>query len=129
MFARRRPSDPTYRRSQAVTGLPVSPTSVARGLVLSLLRSGDDATERRRIAQMLSDDLCATAGLPNVEIVVADRAQVHSHNGQRLQSKTYGYYRCVLSAEGVSKPRIRIYHKTAVREKEDLFERRKECRI
>ncbi len=117
MFARRPPTDPTYRRSQSATGLPVVPSAVARGLVTSILESGEDPAERKRIAQMLVDELSSLAGLPRVEIVVADRAQVHQHDGQRLQSKTYGYYRCVLNAEGVSKARIRIYHRTAVRQK------------
>ena len=53
---------------------------------------------------------------PPLQLVVADRAQVHSHNGQRLQSKTYGYYRCTFADGAVKTARIRIYHRTAVRQ-------------
>ena len=108
--------DATYRRSQAATGLPVRPTPVARGLALRLLDAGDDHRERKRIAQHLVDDLSAAAGLPRVEVVVADRAQVHEHDGRRLQSRTYGYYRCWFGENGVNRARIRIYHRTAVRQ-------------
>ncbi|MGA8668183.1 MAG: hypothetical protein WB804_15105, partial [Candidatus Dormiibacterota bacterium] len=78
----------TYRRSQSATGLPVQPSSVARGLALRIIDASDDAGERRRLGQLLIDELDGLAGLPHCELVVADRAQVHSHNGQRLQSKT-----------------------------------------
>ncbi len=117
MFTRRRTPDSTYNRSQAASGLPVAPSAVARGLVLRMLEVGEDHLERRRVAQLLVDELSALAGLPHVDIVVADRAQVHEHDGQRLQSKTYGYYRCVLNPDGITKARIRIYHRTAVRQK------------
>lgn len=114
MFGRRRPAyDSTYVRSQAYTGLPVRPTAVARGLALRLLATGDDHTERRRVAQMLADELSATAGLSRVEVAVADKPQVHEHDGRRLQSKTYGYYRCWFEDGRVSRARIRIYHRTA----------------
>ena len=78
--------------------------------------STDDPRERKRLGQLLIDELDALAGLPHCDLVVADRAQVHSHNGQRLQSKTYGYYRCNFTDGGVKGARIRIYHKTAVRQ-------------
>ena len=114
MFGRRRPTfDSTYVRSQAFTGLPVRPTAVARGLALRLLATGEDHRERRRVAQMLVDELSAEAGLSRVEVAVADKPQVHEHDGQRLQSKTYGYYRCWFEDGRVSRARIRIYHRTA----------------
>jgi len=114
MFARWK-SDPSYRRSQAADKVPVVPTVVARGLSLGVLGAGEDAKERQRVAQMLVDELSSAAGLPPCEVVVADRPQVHQHNGQRLQSKTYGYYRCWFEAGRVVRARIRIYHRTAVR--------------
>ena len=116
MFGRRAPDDATYRRSQAATGLPVQPTAVARGLAVRLLSAGDDAKDRRRLGQLLLDEISAAAGLGRVELVVADRAQVHEHDGRRLQSRTYGYYRCWFSDGVVSRARIRIYHRTAVRQ-------------
>jgi hypothetical protein len=116
MFGRRARYDPTYRRSQAHGGLPVAPDVVARGLVLSVLEAGDDATDRRRLGQMLVDALDDLAGLPACAVVVADRAQVHEHDGRRLQSKTYGYYRCRFIDGAVTEARIRIYHRTAVRQ-------------
>jgi len=116
MFGRRAPDDGTYRRSQAATGLPVRPTAVARGLALRLLEAGDDHRERRRLGQLLIDDLTASGDLARVELVVADRAQVHEHDGRRLQSRTYGYYRCWFAEGRVSRARIRIYHRTAVRQ-------------
>ena len=111
-----RSPDATYRRSQSATGLPVQPSPVARGLALRIIDASDDARERRRLGQLLVDELDALAGLPHCELVVADRAQVHSHNGQRLQSKTYGYYRCTFNDGAVKTARIRIYHRTAVRQ-------------
>ena len=116
MFGRRTGLDSTYRRSQARTGLPVSPNVIARGLVLSILQAGDDAPQRQRVGQLLVDTLDELAGLPPCTLVVADRAQVHQHNGRRLQSKTYGYYRCRFADGRVSEARIRIYHRTAVRQ-------------
>ncbi|MBJ7595429.1 MAG: hypothetical protein JF886_11335 [Candidatus Dormibacteraeota bacterium] len=116
MFGRRARPDSTYVRSQANVGLPVSPDVVARGLVMSLLEAGDDATERRRLGQLLLDTLDELAGLPQCAVVVADRAQVHEHDGRRLQSKTYGYYRCRFVDGVISEARIRIYHRTAVRQ-------------
>jgi hypothetical protein len=114
MFGRR--PDATYRRSQSATGLPVQPSAVARGLAIRIVDSSEDPQERKRLGQMLLDELDALAGLPHCELVVADRAQVHSHNGQRLQSKTYGYYRCTFADGAIKTARIRIYHKTAVRQ-------------
>jgi hypothetical protein len=113
MFGRSARQDATYLRSQRATGLPVRPTATARGLVERILRSGDDARERRRLAQLLVDELSAEAGLGRVEVAVADKPQVHEHDGQRLQSKTYGYYRCWFEDGRVSRARIRIYHRTA----------------
>ena len=55
-------------------------------------------------------------GLADCSVVVADRAQVHEHDGRRLQSKTYGYYRCRFSRGSVTDARIRVYHRTAVRQ-------------
>ena|SRR5476651_1878887 len=114
MFGRR--PDAAYRRSQSATGLPVKPSPIARGLAVGILDASEDHRERTKIGQLLLDELDALAGLPACELVVADRAQVHAHNGQRLQSKTYGYYRCTFTAGEVTKARIRIYHKTAVRQ-------------
>ncbi|HVC42355.1 MAG TPA: hypothetical protein VND54_10300 [Candidatus Saccharimonadales bacterium] len=111
-----RSPDATYRRSQSATGLPVQPSAVARGLAMRIVDASDDARERKRLGQLLVDELDALAGLTQCELVVADRAQVHSHNGQRLQSKTYGYYRCTFADGAVTSARIRIYHKTAVRQ-------------
>jgi hypothetical protein len=117
MFGRRRPpADATYLRSQAAAGLPVRPSAVARGLCMRLLAAGDDARERRRLGQLLVDELSATAGLCPCEVAVADKAQVHEHDGRRLRSKTYGYYRCWFDDNRVSRARIRIYHRTAVRQ-------------
>jgi hypothetical protein len=117
MFGRRRPTyDSTYVRSQAATGLPVRPTAVARGLAMRLLAAGEDHRERRRLAQMLVDELSGGAGLSRCEVAVADKPQVHEHDGRRLQSKTYGYYRCWFEDGRVSRARIRIYHRTAVRQ-------------
>jgi hypothetical protein len=113
MFGRPSRPDATYERSQRATGLPVRPTAVARGLAERILQSGDDARERRRLAQLLVDELSAEAGLSRVEVAVADKPQVHEHDGQRLQSKTYGYYRCWFADGRVSRARIRIYHRTA----------------
>jgi hypothetical protein len=116
MFGRRGRPDSTYVRSQARTGLPVATYVVARGLVMSLLAAGDDAAERRRLGQMLVDTLDQLAGLPECAVVVADRPQVHEHDGRRLQSKTYGYYRCRFVEGSITEARIRIYHRTAVRQ-------------
>jgi len=113
MFGRSRPADAAYRRSQQEIGLRFRPTVVARGLAERILQSGDDAAERRRLAQLLVDELSGEAGLSRVEVAVADKPQVHEHDGQRLQSKTYGYYRCWFEDGRVSRARIRIYHRTA----------------
>jgi hypothetical protein len=115
MFGRRG-GDADYRRSQAATRLPVEPTAEARALALRMLSVGDDHRERKRVGQLLIDELSRAAELRPCQLVVADRAQVHEHNGQRLQSKTYGYYRCAFEGGMVSKATIRIYHRTAVRQ-------------
>jgi hypothetical protein len=115
MFARRR-GDETYLRSQAATGLSFRPTAVARSFALDIAGASDDHRERRRLAQLLVDELSATAGLTRCQVTVADRPQVHQHDGQRLQSKTYGYYNCKFSNGSVADARIRIYHRTAVRQ-------------
>jgi hypothetical protein len=113
-----RASESSYRRSQAATGVPVRPTPIARGLTLRVLGAGEDAAERERIAQHLIDELSREAGLPPCQVVVPDRPQVHRHDGQRLQSKTYGYYTYRLDAQGkVAWARIRIYHRTAVQQR------------
>lgn len=114
MFARR--PDAAYRLSQQRTGVPVDPDAVARGLVMGLLGSGDDHRERQRLAQLLVDTLDDLAGLVPCAVVVADRPQTHAHDGRRLQSKTYGYYRCWFAGGVVARARIRIYHRTAVRQ-------------
>ena len=117
MFARWQ-SDPSYRRSQAASGLPVRPTPIARGLSLRLLSVGDDPLDRQRVAQHLVDELNREAGLPPCQVVVPDRPQVHQHDGRRLQQKTYGYYKCKLDANGTLLwARIRIYHRTAVQQR------------
>jgi hypothetical protein len=116
MFGGRSSLDPTYRRSQAATGPPVQPTVASRELAQHLLAGGDDPRERRGLAQLLVDDLSAAAGLERCQVTVADRAQTHEHDGQRLLSKTYGYYRCSFTDGRVSKARIRIYNRTAVRQ-------------
>jgi hypothetical protein len=116
MFGRRGRPDSTYVRSQARSGLPVAPDVVARGLVMSLLEAGENPRERRRLGQMLIDTLDELAGLPECAVVVADRPQVHEHDGRRLQSKTYGYYRCRFVDGAITDARIRIYHRTAVRQ-------------
>ncbi|GAC1581419.1 MAG: hypothetical protein NVS3B18_14980 [Candidatus Dormibacteria bacterium] len=116
MFGRRPAGDPTYRQSQRAAGLPLRPSPVARGLAIRILGASEDAVERRELGQMLIDELNALGGLAACELLVADRRQVHRHDGRRLQSKTYGYYRCWFSNAEVSRARIRIYHRTAVRE-------------
>jgi len=116
MFGRRSQPDATYLRSQSRSGLPVAPDVVSRGLVMSILESGEDAGERRRLGQLLVDTLDDLARLPPCAVVVADRRQVHEHDGQRLRSKTYGYYRCRFDSGEVTAARIRIYHRTAVRQ-------------
>jgi len=116
MFGRRFAPDEAYVRSQSASGLPVAPSAVARGLSIRVVGAPDDYRERGRLAQLLVDELNASAGLPGCKVIVADRAQVHQHDGQRLQSKTYGYYRCSFNRGRVSGARIRIYHRTAVRQ-------------
>src|SRR4051812_8412079 len=112
MFGR---PDAAYRRSNAATKLPVEPTSVIRINAHAVVAAGDDPKERQHLAQQLIDSLNAEVGLPHCEVVVADRRQVHEHDGRRIQSRTYGYYRCWLERGKVSRSRIRIYHRTAVR--------------
>lgn len=117
MFGRRyRSFDASYLRSQSVAGLPVRPSPVARGLAMRVVAAPDDHRERARLAQLLVDDLSASAGLPHCRVTVADRAQAHQHDGTRLQSKTYGYYTCSFREGAVADARIRIYHRTAVRQ-------------
>jgi hypothetical protein len=116
MFGRRARPDSTYLRSQSRSGLPVAPDVVARGLVIGILECGDEAAQRRRLGQLLIDTLDGLAGLPPCTVVIADRPQVHQHDGRRLQSKTYGYYRCRFVDGAITDARIRIYHRTAVRQ-------------
>jgi hypothetical protein len=115
MFARRR-ADETYLLSQAATSLSFRPTAEARALSLGIAGAPDDHRERRRLAQLLVDELSANAGLTHCQVTVADRPQVHQHDGQRLQSKTYGYYNCKFTNGSIADARIRIYHRTAVRQ-------------
>lgn len=115
MFGRRRLSDRTYEHSRRCLGLPVQPTTAAHALAARLVAAGDDYDERRRLAQLLVDELSTAANVCPVEVVVADRPQVHRHDGRRLQSRTYGYYRCWGLPGPVTRARIRIYHRTAVR--------------
>jgi hypothetical protein len=117
MFAQWR-SDSAYVRSQSSTSAPVRPTPVARGLALALLEVGDDAVGRQRLGQHLIDELSRSGGLPDCRLVVADRPQLHRHDGRRLQSKTYGYYKYQGDAQGgLVWARIRIYHRTAVQQR------------
>lgn len=110
--------DAAYRRSQAATGSPVHPSALARGLAVRVLGAGDDARERERSGQLLIDELSRCAGLPDCRLAVPDRPQVHRHDGRRLQSKTYGYYRFRAGPDGrPASARIRIYHRTAVQER------------
>ena len=115
MFARRG-ADAAYTLSQLTTRSPLRPGAVARGLALRIVQASDDHRERARLAQLLIDELNAEGDLPPCAVVVADRAQVHQHDGRRLQSKTYGYYRCRFARGSVVDARIRIYHRTAVRQ-------------
>jgi hypothetical protein len=119
MFARWGAADSSaYRRSQKAIGSPVHPSPLARGLALAVLSAGADATERQRLGQHLLDELSRSAGLPECRLVVADRPQVHRHDGRRLQSKTYGYYTYRSDPEGgLAWARIRIYHRTAVQQR------------
>lgn len=115
MFGRRAP-DAAYLRSQHVLTLAFRPTAVTRGLAMRIAAAPDDHRERRRLAQLLIDELDDVAGLPACQVTVADRPQVHEHDGRRLQSKTYGYYQCSSRGGAVAQARIRIYHRTAVRQ-------------
>lgn len=115
MFGRRG-ADAAYLRSQSATGLPVRPSAIARGLALRIAGAPDDHRERRRLAQLLVNEFDDLAGLPACQVTVADRPQVHEHDGRRLQSKTYGYYRCSSQDGQVTRATIRIYHRTAVRQ-------------
>lgn len=95
--------------------MPFQPSVVARGLALRVLNAGEDAEQRQRLGQLLINELSSVAQMQSCDLVVADRPQVHAHDGKRLQSKTYGYYRCWFVEGSVSRARIRIYHRTAVR--------------
>ena len=116
MFGRRFVPDSTYLRSQAAVGLPVRPSAIARGLAMRVAGAPDDHRQRERLAQMLVDELDDLARLPGCQVTVADRPQIHEHDGRRLQSKTYGYYQCSARTGAVTGARIRIYHRTAVRQ-------------
>ena len=115
MFGSRR-GDATYRHSQSATGLIFRPSQPARDIAMRVAGASDDHRERRRLAQLLVDQLNENAGLVACQVTVADRHQVHQHDGRRLQSKTYGYYNCSFRDGAVSGARIRIYHRTAVRQ-------------
>src|SRR5438105_2719104 len=116
MFGRRYSPDAAYLRSQATVTLQFRPSAIARGITLRLVGASDDHRERRRLGQLLVDELNSNAGLTRCQLTVADRPQVHHHDGQRLQSKTYGYYNCSFDDGAVTGARIRIYHRTAVRQ-------------
>jgi hypothetical protein len=110
-----RSSDATYRRSQAAPRVDLAISEKAASLAENLTNAPGDHKIRQSLSQQLIDELNAIAGLPGCKIVVADRAQVHDHDGRRLQSKTYGYYTCKFDGGEVAGARIRIYHRTAVR--------------
>jgi hypothetical protein len=116
MFGLRYSPDAAYLRSQATVTIPFRPSAVARGITLRLVGASDDHRERRRLGQLLIEALNGDAGLTRCQLTVADRPQVHHHDGQRLQSKTYGYYNCKFDDGAVTTARIRIYHRTAVRQ-------------
>lgn len=116
MFGRSFSPDPSYALSQLTRRSPLKPDAVARGLAMRIVGASDDHRERGRLGQMLVDQLDTDLRLPPCRVIVADRAQVHQHDGRRLQSKTYGYYRCRFTGTGVTDARIRIYHRTAVRQ-------------
>jgi hypothetical protein len=106
--------DATYRKSQAHDILPTAPSEAARESTKALLNVGETHLERQALAQQLVDALNVTAGLGKCKIIVANRAQVHQHDGERLQSKTYGYYTCDFAdSGGIINAKIRIYHLTA----------------
>ncbi len=107
-----------YRKSNAHRSLDAKGQELTRlsGLMLAALALGDDPLEREKTGQLLIDALCGLWSLPECTLVVADRRQVHSTTGTRVTSRTYGYYRCRLVARQVEGARIRIYHKTAIRE-------------
>ena len=90
--------------------------SLAPLIIMRIAAAPDDHRERKRLAQMLVNELDDLAGLPSCTVTVADRPQVHEHDGRRLQSKTYGYYQCASRDGEVNNARIRIYHRTAVRQ-------------
>ena len=108
MFGRRYSPDAAYLRSQATVTLPFRPSAVARGITLRLVGASDDHRERRRLGQLLVDELNSDAGLTRCQLTVADRPQVHHHDGQRLQSKTYGYYNCTFADGAVTGARARV---------------------
>ena len=89
---------------------------MCRGLAARIVTASDVAAERRRLAQLLVDQLSDEAGLTECRVTIADRPQAHQHDGQRLQSKTYGYYSCAVDGADTRNARIRIYHRTAVRQ-------------
>ena len=114
MFGRR--PDATYRRSQGATGLPVQPSPVARGLALRIIDRRRTPLNASGSDSSLLDELDALAGLPHCDLVVADRAQVHSHNGQRCRARRTATTDAHSLRCEVKSARIRIYHKTAVRQ-------------
>ena len=114
MFGRR--TDSNYRRSQAKTAIALELSPLALELAAAISQAPEQFRQRQDLAQGLINELNRIASLPPCKVVVADRAQVHNHDGQRLQSKTYGYYRCTFKEREVTGARIRIYHRTAVRQ-------------
>ena len=109
--------DAAYRASRAA-GLPAVPPPAAGVLARALL---DAATlvERERLGSALVDTLCRAFRLPPCCLVIADRPQIHRRDeAGRLVERTYGTYRCRFPGGGAlpDRCRIRIYHRTAVRE-------------
>jgi hypothetical protein len=98
-----------------MTRVELAATEQATTCTENLVNAPDDHKVRQALAQQLIDELNKIVQMPKCKVIVADRAQVHNHDGQRLQSKTYGYYSCDFESGQVTGARIRIYHRTAVR--------------
>jgi len=111
-------SSADYQTSQSVLEFPHPPPPAARALVCSLL-SSRQLGEREQLAVALLEVLNDSFGLPEIRLVLADRAQTHATDQRgRLAQKTYGYYRCRIPRPGAAPERcaIRIYHRTAIRQ-------------
>jgi hypothetical protein len=112
----RRVLDAAYRRSNATLRLPVRPSLAARQLATGLLAAGDDPGIRQRLGQDLLQALSTTARIAPPILSVPDCPQIHTLAGARLRSKTYGDYQCLASSRGAVDPRIRIFHRTAIKQ-------------